>query len=161
MSSTHRRRGNDSPVTPDAVVHVIDDDEATRNVLQLLLKTVGLKCATYSLFSVFVEEFDVDQPGCVVLDVRMPESNGIETMSWLQTLGRAVPVIFATGYGDLATAVRAMKLGAVDFFEKPFNKELLIETIQHWVRNDLAAHQPTQGYVGAACNIVGPGETGA
>ena len=125
----------------DAVVHVVDDDEATRDLFLLLLKTVGMEAITYSLPSVFIEKFDPDRPGCVVLDLRMPELSGIEILSWLRTRARTVPVILVSGYGDLATVVRAMKLGAVEFFEKPFNKELLIETIQHWVRSDIAAHR--------------------
>jgi FixJ family two-component response regulator len=93
------------------------------------------------LASEFIENFDLDRPGCVILDLRMPESNGIETLTWLRTRARTIPVIFVSGHGDLATVVRAMKLGAVEFFEKPFNKELLIETIQHWVRSDIATHR--------------------
>ena len=141
MSSKHHTQGNGSPVTPDAIVHVVDDDEPTRDLLRLLLKTVGLKTATYSLASEFIENFDLDRPGCVILDLRMPESNGIETLTWLRTRARTIPVIFVSGYGDLATVVRAMKLGAVEFFEKPFNKELLVEAVQHWVRSDITAHR--------------------
>ncbi len=125
----------------DAVVHVVDDDEGIRSLLPLLLKTVGLKAATYALPSMFIDNFDPAQPGCIVLDLRMPEANGVETLTWLQSRARAVPVIFISGYGDLATVVRVMKLGAVEFFEKPLNKELLIETVQHWVRRDVAACQ--------------------
>ena len=125
----------------DAIVHVVDDDEATRDLFLLLLKTVGIEAITYSLPSVFIEEFDPARPGCVVLDLRMPELSGIEILSWLRTRARTVPVILVSGYGDLETVVRTMKLGAVEFFEKPFNKELLIETIQHWVRSDIAAHR--------------------
>ncbi len=126
----------------DAVVHVVDDDEATRDLLLLLLKTVGMEAITYSLPSVFMEKFDPARPGCVVLDLRMPEMSGIEILSWLRARARrvrAIPVIFVSGYGELTTVVRAMKLGAVEYFEKPFDKELLIETIQHWVRSDIAA----------------------
>ncbi len=141
LSSSHHREGNGSPATPDAVVHVVDDDESIRDLLQLLLKTVGLKAVTYSSSSVFIEKFDPARPSCVILDLRMPESNGFETLTWMRTRARLVPVIFVSGYGDLATVVRAMKLGAVEFFEKPFNKELLIEAIQHWVRSDIAAHR--------------------
>ena len=125
----------------EAVVHVVDDDEPTRDLMRLLLKTVGLQAATYSLPSLFIEQFDPARPGCVILDLRMPESNGVETLSWLRTCARTIPVIFVSGYGDLATAVRVMKLGAVEFFEKPFNKELLIEAIQCCVRSDIAAHR--------------------
>lgn len=128
-------------MAPDAIVHVVDDDEATRDLLRLLLKTVGLKVATYASPSMFMENFDPDQSGCVILDLRMPETNGFETLSWLRTRARPVPVIFLSGYGDLATVIRAMKLGAVEFFEKPFNKELLIEAIQRSVRSDIAARR--------------------
>ena len=141
LSSIHQREGNGSGMAPNAVVHVIDDDEATRDLLRLLLKTVGLKVATYALPSVFIEKFDPEQSGCVVLDLRMPETNGLETLSWLRAHARPVPVIFLSGYGDSETVIRAMKLGAAEFFQKPFNKELLIEAIQHWVRSDIAAHR--------------------
>lgn len=141
LSSTHRRGADGSPAAPAAVVHVVDDDESMRDLLRLLLKTVGLQAVTYPLPSMFMEKFDPDQPGCVILDLRMPESNGIETLAWLRTRARTLPVIVLSGYGDLATVVRAMKLGAVEFFEKPLNKELLIETIQHWVGIDLASHR--------------------
>ena len=141
LSSAHHREGNGSATAPDAVVQVVDDDETMRDLLQLLLKTVGVKAVTYPSSSEFIEKFDPARPGCVILDLRMPESNGFETLTWLRTRARFVPVILVSGYGDLATAVRAMKLGAVEFFEKPFNKELLIEAIQFWVRNDIAAHR--------------------
>ncbi len=141
MSSSQYREGNGYHETADAVVHVVDDDEAARDLLRLLVKTVGLRAVTYSLPSAFMERFDPGQPGCVILDLRMPEANGVETLAWLQTRARSIPVIFVSGYGDLTTVVRAMKLGAVEFFEKPFNKELLIEAIQHWVRSDVAAQR--------------------
>ena len=137
----HLSQGNGNPGQPDAVVHVVDDDEGTRDLFALLLKTVGLKAVTYSLPSAFMDKFEPVRPGCVILDLRMPESNGVETLTWLRTRARMVPVIFISGYGDLATAVRVMKMGAVEFLEKPFNKQLLIETIQHWVRNDIEAHR--------------------
>jgi two-component system, LuxR family, response regulator FixJ len=141
LSSSNRRQGNGSLVTTDTVVHVVDDDEPTQDLLRLLLNTVGLKTTAYSLPSIFIEKFDPARPGCVILDLRMPELNGFETLTWLRTRARSVPVIFVSGYGDLTTVVRAMKLGAVEFFEKPFNKELLVEAVQHWVRSDITAHR--------------------
>lgn len=141
MSASRLAPANGKAVTPDAVVHVVDDDEATQDLLRLLLRTIGLQSATYSLPSLFIEKFDPHRPGCVILDLRMPESNGVEMLTWLRTRARAVPVIFVSGYADLATVVRVMKLGAVEFFEKPFNKELLVEAIQRWVRSDIAAHR--------------------
>lgn len=141
MSASQRMQCDGSLVVSEAVVHVVDDDEPTRDLMRLLLKTVGLQAATHSLPSAFIEQFDPTRPGCVVLDLRMPELNGVETLTWLRACARTVPVIFVSGYGDLATAVRVMKLGAVEFFEKPFNKELLIEAIQSCVRSDIVAHR--------------------
>jgi two-component system, LuxR family, response regulator FixJ len=141
LTTLHRGERPGKLKAPSAIVHVVDDDEATGEVVRLLLKTVGLQAATYTLPSRFIQAFDPSQPGCVVLDLRMPELSGIETLTWLRTRARSVPVIFISGYGDLATVTRVMKLGAVEFIEKPFNKELLIEAIQHWVRSDIAAYQ--------------------
>lgn len=141
MSPLRRGERTGKPKAPAPIVHVVDDDESTGDLVRLLLRSVGLQAATYTLPSRFIEEFDPGQPGCVVLDLRMPELNGVETLTWLRTHARAVPVIFVSGYGDLATVTRVMKLGAVEFIEKPFNKELLIEAIQHWVRSDIAAYQ--------------------
>jgi len=137
----HSSQGHGKSAALDALVHVVDDDEGTRNLLQRLLKTVGLRAATYAAPSMFIESFDPAQPGCVVLDLRMPESSGIEVLGWLRSQARAVPVIFMSGYGELATVIRIMKLGAVEFFEKPLDKDLLIEAIQRWVRSDTVAFQ--------------------
>lgn len=128
-------------MTNDVVVSVVDDDEATRDSLRLMLRTVGLEASTYALPSDFIERFDPDRPGCVILDLRMPELNGIETLVRLRERARTVPVIFHTGYSCLSAVVRAMKLGAVDFFEKPIDGELLLESIQHWVEYDIKAHE--------------------
>ncbi len=103
--------------------------------------TVGLDAATFESPLEFIEKFDARRPGCVILDLRMPELNGIETLARLQERSKTVPVIFLTGHGDLSAVVRAMKLGAVDFFEKPVSSELLLESIQHWVEYDISAHE--------------------
>ncbi len=128
-------------MSQDVVVYVVDDDGCARDATQLLLMTVGLDAATFESPLEFIEEFDARRPGCVILDLRMPELNGIETLIRLQERSRTVPVIFLTGHGDLSAVVRAMKLGAVDFFEKPVNSELLLESIQHWVQYDISAHE--------------------
>jgi FixJ family two-component response regulator len=124
-----------------AVVSVVDDDEVSRDLMQLLLRTVGLTIAAYPSAREFLDAFDRARPGCVVLDLRMPEMNGIEALTRLRERSRTVPVIFVTGFGDLSGVVRAMKLGAVDFLEKPVNGELLLECVQHWVEYDIAAHR--------------------
>ncbi len=128
-------------MSQDVVVYVVDDDGCARDATQLLLMTVGLNAASFESPLDFIENFDPYRPGCVILDLRMPELNGIETLIRLQERSKTVPVIFLTGHGDLSTVVRAMKLGAVDFFEKPVNHELLLESIQHWVQYDINAHE--------------------
>ncbi len=109
--------------------------------MRLLLKTVGLEVAAYASASEFIEKFDPHRPGCVILDLWMPELNGFETLIRLRQRAKAVPVIFLTAHGDLSAVVRAMKLGAVDFFEKPANNGLLLESIQHWVQHDIKVRQ--------------------
>ena len=125
----------------DVMTYVVDDDETTRKSLRLMLKTVGLETSTYALPSEFLANFNSDRPGCVILDLRMPEMNGVETLIRLRERGRTVPVIFLSAYGCLSAVVRAMKLGAVDFFEKPIEGEVLLESIQHWVEYEIKAHE--------------------
>ena len=130
------------PVLPesDVTVYAVDDDETILDVLRLMLKTVGLHVEAYSSPGEFIEKFDPRRPGCVVLDLWMPELNGFETLIRLRERGMAIPVIFLTGHGDLPAAVRALRLGAVDLFEKPVNSGALLECIQHWVQYDIRAH---------------------
>ena len=127
-------------MTQDVVVYVVDDDESARDSMRLLLMTVGLEATAFESPVDFIERFDPHRPGCVILDLRMPELNGLETLIQLRDRSKTVPVIFVTGHGDLSTVVRAMKLGAVDFFEKPVSSDLLLESIQHWVAYDIKAH---------------------
>ena len=124
----------------DVVVYAVDDDAATRDSLELLLSTVGLRMIGFASPLDFLDGFSADRPSCVILDLRLPELNGIETLARLRSRSNTVPVMFLTGHGDLAAVVRAMKLGAVDFFEKPVNSELLIESVQHWIDYDIKAH---------------------
>ena len=105
----------------DVAVYVVDDDRATLDVLRLVLKTVGLEVAAYSSPGEFLEKVDPHRPGCVVLDLWMPESNGFETLIRLRERAKTIPVVFLTGHGDVSAVIRAMRLGAVDFFEKPVN----------------------------------------
>lgn len=128
-------------MSQDGLVYVVDDDGCARDATRLLLMTVGLDTATFESPLDFIEKFDPCRPSCVILDLRMPELNGIETLIRLQERSKTVPVIFLTGHGDLSTVVRAMKLGAVDFLEKPVSNELLLESIQRWVQYDIRAHE--------------------
>lgn len=122
-------------------MYVVDDDAITHDVLRLVFQTVGLEIAAFASPVQFIDKFDPTRPACVVLDLRMPEMDGIETLALLRRRSKTTPVIFLTGYGDLSAVVRAMKLGAVDFLEKPVNSGLLLECVQHWLQYDIKAHQ--------------------
>lgn len=128
-------------VLPSACVYLVDDDLITHDLLRLVFKTVGLGISAFSSPIEFIEKFDPERPACVLLDLRMPELDGIETLSLLRGRSGTTPVIFLTGYGDLSAVVRAMRLGAVDFLEKPVNSGLLLECVQRWLQYDIEAHQ--------------------
>jgi len=112
------------------IVHVIDDDADVRQSLAFLLSTVGLAVRVHESATAFLELLPDVQDGCIVTDVRMPGVDGIELQRRLRSAGNGIPVIVITGHGDIALAVEAMKAGAVDFIEKPFDDEVLIDAIR-------------------------------
>jgi two-component system, LuxR family, response regulator FixJ len=114
----------------DAVVHVIDDDEGVRQSLAFLIATMGLAVRVYDSAVNFLDALGTLQPGCIVSDVRMPGIDGLELQRRLKTLGVLLPMIVMTGHADVPLAVEAMKGGAIDFIEKPFDDELLISAIR-------------------------------
>lgn len=114
---------------PRGKVYVIDDDEAMRHSLEFLLSSVDYEVTLFESAQVFLDGIASREFGCVVSDVRMPGIDGIELLRRLQTLNCRFPVIIMTGHGDVPLAVEAMKLGAVDFLEKPFDDDLLISMI--------------------------------
>jgi two-component system, LuxR family, response regulator FixJ len=113
-----------------AIVHVIDDDDAMRQSLSFLLRTAGIQSATYDSADAFLRALPNIKIGCIVTDVRMPGLSGIELLQRLQRTDATLPVIVITGHGDVRLAVEAMKCGAVDFLEKPFDDELLLRAVQ-------------------------------
>jgi len=115
---------------PDAVVHVIDDDDAVRESLAFLLKTARIAVKTYDSAAAFLAASPPIASGCVITDVRMPGISGIELLQRLRERNVGVPVIVITGHGDVPLAVEAMKLGAADFFEKPFDDEALLAAVR-------------------------------
>jgi two-component system response regulator FixJ len=115
---------------PEPVVHVIDDDEAVRQSLALLLTSAGLRAQTYDGPRAFLAALPAMAPGCIITDMRMPGMSGLELMVHLGTLGSTRPVILITGHADVALAVEAMKRGAVDFLEKPFDDAALISAVR-------------------------------
>ena len=112
------------------VIHVIDDDDAVRQSLEFLLKSAKLEVQTYESAVEFLESLPNLGPGCVITDVRMPGMSGIELLKRLKSLHNAIPVIVITGHGDVRLAVDAMKNGATDFLEKPFDDDVLIVAVQ-------------------------------
>jgi two-component system response regulator FixJ len=111
------------------MIHIVDDEEAIRRSAGFMLKTSGYTVATYPSGVAFLREVRHAEPGCILLDVRMPDMDGLEVQKALIERGVAMPVIILTGHGDISIAVRAMKAGAVEFIEKPFVKATLIEAI--------------------------------
>jgi FixJ family two-component response regulator len=117
---------------PDTVpiVYVVDDDEAVRDSLALLFESEGLAARAFASAGEFLDQFDSAQPGCVVADVRMPGMSGVELLERLQAERSAMPIILITGHGDVPMAVAALKAGAADFFEKPFDDALLVASVR-------------------------------
>jgi two-component system response regulator FixJ len=113
-----------------AVVHVIDDDEAMRQSLAFLLGAVGMEVQTYESAVAFLKVAPDVKAGCVITDVRMPELSGVELLRRLRELKLGIPVIVITGHGDVPLAVEAMKIGALDFLEKPFDDEVLLASVR-------------------------------
>ena len=113
------------------LVHVIDDDEAIRDSLSFLFGTVGLEVRTYESGAVFLTALPDVNAGCIVTDVRMPGISGVDLLHRLRELGVQMPVIVITGHGDVQLAVEAMKIGARDFIEKPFDDELLLSAVRN------------------------------
>jgi two-component system, LuxR family, response regulator FixJ len=126
------------PTEKDAVptVYVVDDDDGMRRALDTLLSTVGFKTAVFSRPSEFLANFKADVPGCLVLDIRMPDMSGLEVQQHLNRMGSMLPVIFITGHGDVPMAVQAMKEGAFEFIQKPFRDQDLLDRINHALKQD-------------------------
>jgi len=111
-------------------VHVIDDDEAVRDSLSFLLRTANLNVISYPSATQFLEQPVRNIAGCVITDVRMPDMSGLDLLRRLRGMSSAIPVIVMTGHGDIQLAVEAMKAGAVDFLEKPFDDERVIQAVR-------------------------------
>jgi FixJ family two-component response regulator len=114
----------------DAVVYVIDDDESVCRALARLIRSVGLTVETFPSAGAFLSRAPVDRPACLVLDVRLPGASGLELQEALGRAQRTMPIIFITGHGSVPMSVRAMKSGALDFLQKPFNDQELLDGIQ-------------------------------
>ena len=114
----------------DCVIHVIDDDKAMRNSLSFLLRAAKLEVRSYDSAEAFLSDSGNHKHGCIVSDVRMPEMDGIELLRRIKAMAIDLPVIIITGHGDVSLAVEAMKAGAVDFLEKPFEEKQVLAAIE-------------------------------
>ncbi|HKE96256.1 MAG TPA: response regulator FixJ [Povalibacter sp.] len=117
-------------------IFVVDDDSAVRDALKLLLRSVGQQVETYSSGQEFIDAYSEDRPGCLVLDIRMPGMSGLELQQKLNERHSILPIIFITGHGDVPMAVEAMQAGAVDFIQKPFRDQDLIDRINQALEKD-------------------------
>jgi FixJ family two-component response regulator len=117
-------------------VFVVDDDDAVRNSLRMLLKSAGMQAEAYASAQEFLSTYHISQPGCLVLDVRMPGMSGLEMQHELNVRGATIPVIFITGHGDIPMAVEAMQHGAFDFLQKPFRDQELLDRVQRALVRD-------------------------
>lgn len=119
-----------------SLVYIVDDDPDMRDSLRWLMKTVGIRAQTFASAAEFLRDFTPNGPGCVILDVRMPGTSGLDLFEELVARGEDMPVIFITAHADVPMAVRAMKSGAVEFVEKPFNRQTLLDKVQRAIKDD-------------------------
>jgi FixJ family two-component response regulator len=118
------------------VIYIVDDDPSVRSALESLFDTVGLSTRTYASANDFLHTYHADQPGCIVVDVRLPDMNGLEFQAKLLPLGVRLPVVVMSGYGDIPMSVHAMKRGAVDFLPKPFRDQDMLDAVMTALERD-------------------------
>jgi len=121
---------------PEPVIYVIDDDDAVRQSLEFLLRTAGHTVRSFESAKAFLEILPQLRSGCIITDVRMPDISGIDLLRRVKQLDADIPVIMITGHGDISLAVEAMKLGAVDFLEKPFDDDQLLAALKATLSRD-------------------------
>jgi RNA polymerase sigma factor (sigma-70 family) len=123
----------------EQTVFVVDDDDAVRDSIQELVESVGLQAKGYESAQAFLDAYRPQCPGCLVLDVRMAEMSGLVLQERLNELEASIPVILLTGHGDVPMAVQAMRSGAVDFIQKPYREQALLDSINAALATDVAA----------------------
>lgn len=124
-------------MSSESTVYIVDDDEAVRDALGFLMKSVGLPHKLYEDGQKFLDVYQsAPSAGCLILDIRMPNMNGLELQERLNTRGMVLPIIFITGHGDVPMAVQAMQLGAFDFLQKPFRDQDLLDRVQMAIEQD-------------------------
>ena len=119
-----------------AIVHVVDDDASMRGALEGLFDSVGLETQTYAAAREFLATSISDRPGCIVIDIRLPDMNGLDVQVQLTGMDVRLPVVMMTGHGDIPMSVRAMKRGAVDFLPKPFHDQDMLDAVMAAIERD-------------------------
>lgn len=130
-------------MSQDAIVHIVDDDEAMRKSLSMLMRSIDIEPVSYKSADEFLRNYSETERSCILLDVRMPGMSGPDLQAKLPERNISTPVIMMTGHGDISTAVNAMKAGAMDFVEKPFDHEVLINTIRRCIDLSEVVHKQT------------------
>lgn len=120
----------------DAIVYVVDDDASVRDAIRKLVSTIGIRVQTFGSAGEFLHCKREEAPGCLILDVRLPDLSGLEFQRALSDRGMHIPIVFITGHGDVPMSVRAMKAGAVEFLTKPFRGQELLDAIQEAIAKD-------------------------
>lgn len=126
----------------EPTVFIVDDDEAVRDSIYELALSVGLKAQTFRSALEYLDALDIARPGCLVLDVRMARMSGLALRDRLDALGARIPIVFISGHGDIGMAVAAVKAGAVDFVQKPYHEQQLLDAINEALARDAAARAP-------------------
>ena len=117
-------------------VYIIDDEQDVRDALQMLLKSIGLTVETFSSAVDFLDQYQMEWPGCILVDIRMPGMSGMELQKKLNAMGAPIPVIVISGHADVPTAVRVIQEGAVDLLEKPVSEQDLLDKVQSAINSD-------------------------
>lgn len=137
----------------EPTVFIVDDDDAFRDSVEELVTSVGLPATTFKSAIDFLDRFDPSRPGCLVLDLRMARMSGIALQARLKELGADVQIVFVSGHGDIGTAVSAIRSGAVDFVQKPYHEQQLLDAINEALRRDAARRVPARQADGLASRI--------
>jgi FixJ family two-component response regulator len=127
----------------EPTVFIVDDDDAVLDSIAELVMSVGLRAATFRSAQEFRDSFNPERPGCLVLDVRMAHTSGPALQDELNAMGARIPIVFISGHGDISVAIKTIKAGAVDFVQKPYHEQQLLDSINEALRRDTEARQVT------------------
>lgn len=130
----------------EETIYIVDDDLDMRTSLRWLIESIGLKVEVYESAEAFIEADKLEQPGCLILDVRMPGMGGIRLLEQLRKSNCRLPTIMLTGHGEISMAVQTMKSGAFDFLEKPASPQVILERVQDALRLDRETREKTKDY---------------